>query len=88
MSFGEPSWLWGLLVLPFLAALIVYNDRRRQARLRQLVAVRLLPELTDAVAQLRMLAQRILFLGALSAFLIAIARPQFGHRSRGSQHKH
>jgi Ca-activated chloride channel homolog len=78
MSFGEPSWLWGLLVLPLLAALIVYNDRRRQARLRQLVAVRLLPELTDAVAQLRMLAQRILFLGALSAFLMAIARPQFG----------
>src|SRR5271165_1262106 len=78
MSFGEPSWLWGLLVLPLLAALIVYNDRRRQTRLRRLVAVRLLPELTDAVAQLRMLAKRILFLGALSAFLIAVARPQFG----------
>ena len=78
MSFGEPTWLWGLLVLPLLAALIVYNDRRRQARLRQLVAVRLLPELTDAVAQLRMLAKRILFLGALCAFLIAVARPQFG----------
>ena len=78
MSFGEPTWLWGLLVLPLLAALIVFNDRRRQARLRQLVAVRLLPELTDAVAQLRMLAKRILFLGALCAFLIAVARPQFG----------
>jgi Ca-activated chloride channel homolog len=78
MTFGEPAWLWGLLVLPLLAALIVYNDRRRQARLRRLVAVRLLPELTDAVAQLRMLAKRILFLGALSALLIAVARPQFG----------
>jgi Ca-activated chloride channel family protein len=78
VTFGEPAWLWGLLVLPFLAALIVYNDRRRQARLRRLVAVRLLPELTDAVAQLRMLAKRILFLGALSAFLIAVARPQVG----------
>ncbi len=78
MTFGEPAWLWGLLVLPLLAALIVYNDRRRQARLRRLVAVRLLPELTDAVAQMRMLAKRILFLGALSALLIAVARPQFG----------
>src|SRR5260370_6652177 len=78
MTFGEPAWLWGLLVLPLLAALIVYNDRRRQARLRRLVAVRLLPELTDAVAQMRMLAKRILFLGALAALLIAVARPQFG----------
>ncbi|HEY1478332.1 MAG TPA: VWA domain-containing protein, partial [Chthoniobacterales bacterium] len=78
MTFGEPAWLWGLLVVPFFAALIVYNDRRRQARLRRIVAVRLLPELTDAVAQMRMLAKRILFLLALAAFLIAIARPQFG----------
>jgi Ca-activated chloride channel homolog len=78
MSFGEPTWLWGLLLLPLLAALIMHNDRLRQARLRRLVAVRLLPELIDAVARLRMLAKRILFLGALSAFLIALARPEFG----------
>jgi Ca-activated chloride channel homolog len=78
MTFGGPAWLWGLLVLPFLAALMVFNDRRRQKRLARLVAIRLLPELTDAVAQWRMLAKRILFLGALTAFLIAVARPQVG----------
>jgi Ca-activated chloride channel homolog len=78
MNFGDPVWLWGLVVLPFLAALIVHNDRRRQTRLRRLVASRLLPELTDGVAQWRSLAKRILFLGALVALLIAMARPQFG----------
>src|ERR1700758_2860815 len=78
MTFGEPAWLWGLLVLPFLAALSVYNDRRRRMRLAQLVAGRLLPELTDAVAQVRMLAKRILFVGALSMFLVALARAQLG----------
>jgi len=78
MTFGEPAWLWGLLVLPFLAALSVYNDRRRRMRLAQLVATRLLPELTDAIAQVRMLARRILFVGALSMFLVALARPQLG----------
>ena len=78
MTFGEPAWLWGLLVLPLLAALIIYNDRRRQMRLGQLVAARLLPELTDAVGPLRMLAKRILFLGALSMFLVALARPELG----------
>ena len=78
MTFGEPAWLWGLLVLPFLAALGVNNDRRRRRRLAQLVATRLLPELTDRVAQVRMLAKRILFVGALSMFLVALARPQLG----------
>ena len=78
MTFGEPIWLWGLLVLPFLAALIVSGDRRRQARLARLVATRLLPELTDSVAPWRLLAKRMLFLGALATFLIAVARPQLG----------
>ena len=27
MTFGEPAFLWCLLVLPLLAALIVHNDR-------------------------------------------------------------
>ena len=65
MTFGEPGLLWALLVLPFLAALIIYNDRRRHQRLEQLVAARLLPELTDPVAQSRKLIKRLLFLGAL-----------------------
>ena len=78
MTFGEPGLFWCLLLLPLLAAIIVYSDRRRQKRLEQLVAVRLLPELTDPVAQSRMLIKRLLFLGALVAFLMALARPQFG----------
>ncbi len=51
MTFGEPALLWCLLVLPLLAALIMHNDRRRQKRLEQLVAARLLPELTDPVGR-------------------------------------
>ena len=78
MKFGEPALLWCLLILPLFAGLIIYNDRRRQKRLEQLVAARLLTELTDPVARLRMLIKRILFLGALSAFILALARPQVG----------
>jgi Ca-activated chloride channel homolog len=78
VTFGEPALLWCLLVLPLLAALIVYNDRRRQRRLQQLVAARLLPALTDPIAGPRKLLKRLLFLGALAAFVVALARPQFG----------
>jgi Ca-activated chloride channel homolog len=78
MTFGEPGFLWCLLVLPLLAALIVRNDRRRQKRLQKLVAGRLLPQLTDPIAKVRQLNKRLLFLCALVAFILALARPQLG----------
>jgi Ca-activated chloride channel homolog len=78
MTFGEPALLWCLLALPLFAALIMHNDRRRQKRLEQLVAVRLLPELTDPVGRLQTLIKQALFLAALAAFVLALARPQLG----------
>jgi Ca-activated chloride channel homolog len=78
VTFGEPGFLWCLLMLPLLAALIIYNDRRRLRRLEQLVAARLLSELTDPVARSRKLVKRLLFLGALVALVLALARPQIG----------
>ncbi|MEY2614988.1 MAG: Ca-activated chloride channel [Verrucomicrobiota bacterium] len=78
MTFGQPALLWCLLVLPFLGALLIHNDRRRQRRLEKLVAARLLPRLTDPIAQGRQIMKRILFLGAMAAFLLALARPQVG----------
>jgi Ca-activated chloride channel family protein len=78
MTFGEPALLWCLLALPLFAALIMHNDRRRQKRLEQLVAVRLLPELTDPIARLQTLIKQALFLAALAVFVLALARPQLG----------
>jgi Ca-activated chloride channel family protein len=78
MSFGEPVFLWFLFALPLATALVAYEQRRRRKRLGQLVAGRLLPDLTDPVAAPRMLIKRILFLGSLAAILLALARPQFG----------
>ncbi len=78
MTFGDPGLLWCLLVLPLFGALVIHNDRRRQKRLEQLVAARLLTQLTDPVARVRQLNKRILFLVALVAFIVALARPQAG----------
>jgi Ca-activated chloride channel family protein len=78
MTFGEPLWLLGLLLCPILAGLIWHTDRRRQKRLEKLAAARLLPELADSVARSGRLIKRLLFLGALACFLMALARPQFG----------
>jgi Ca-activated chloride channel homolog len=78
MTFGEPGFLWCLLGLPVLAALIIRNDKRRQKRLQQLVAARLISQLTDPIARGRQLNKRVLFLGALVFFILALARPQLG----------
>jgi Ca-activated chloride channel homolog len=78
VTFGEPALLWCLLALPLLIALVIHNDRRRRKRLEQLVAARLLSQLTDPVARLRKLVKQALFLGALVAFVLALARPQLG----------
>ena len=78
MTFAQPIWLYGLFLLPVLAALTSYNDRRNRKRLERLVASRLIPDLTDAASRMQKVMKRILFLGALSALLIALARPQVG----------
>src|ERR1700693_4406244 len=78
MRFGDPALLWCLLAVPLFAALVIQNDRRRQKRLEQLVAARLLTQLTDPVARVRQLNKRLLFLAALVAFIVALARPEVG----------
>ncbi|HZC58937.1 MAG TPA: VWA domain-containing protein [Chthoniobacterales bacterium] len=78
MTFGEPICLWFLLALPLAAGLIIYEQRRRQKRLEQLVAGRLLQRLADSAAGSRVLIRRILFLGALTVLVFAMARPQIG----------
>jgi Ca-activated chloride channel family protein len=78
MTFAQPIWLFGLLLMPLLAVLTFYSDRRNRKRLERLVAARLLPDLTDAAPRMQVIVKRLLFLGALSTLLIALARPQFG----------
>jgi len=78
MIFAQPMWLYGLILIPFLAALTFQNDRRSRKRVERLVAPKLLPQLADTPPRTQMIVKRFLFLSALSAFLIALARPQAG----------
>jgi len=78
MTFAQPIWLYGLLLIPLLAGLTTYSDRQNRKRLERLAASRLLPSLADTAPRMLVIVKRILFLGALSAILIALARPQAG----------
>jgi Ca-activated chloride channel family protein len=78
MTFAQPIWLYGLLLIPLLAGLVLHSDRQNRKRLERLAASRLLPSLADTPPRMQAIVKRILFLGALSAILIALARPQAG----------
>jgi Ca-activated chloride channel family protein len=78
MIFGEPHWLFGLLLLPIFIALCIRNDGRTRERLQKLIAARLLPALTDSVSVKLRILRRLFFLAALGCIFVALARPQWG----------
>jgi Ca-activated chloride channel homolog len=82
VTFGQPSWFIGLIVIPVLLWLIWLNARVSKKRLKKIAAPRLLPELAEAVGGQRRLLKRLLYVAALSAFICAMARPQFGFSDR------
>ncbi len=78
MSFGEPAVLWGLLVVPCLVWAMLQADSGVRRRLAQVVAPRLFDNLLEPVELSRQLLRRALLLAALTFFILALARPQWG----------
>ncbi|HXL25850.1 MAG TPA: VWA domain-containing protein, partial [Chthoniobacterales bacterium] len=78
MSFGQPSALLLLILVPVAAILMGRGDRLVRQRLERIVASRLLPSLTDTVDQRLRFCRRVLFLIALACFVFALAQPQWG----------
>ncbi len=79
LSFGAPSWFWGLLLLPLLLFLFWRAERRGTRRLREFVSPRLLPQLAATVDRFRRTAKFVLLLLALALALVALAKPRWGY---------
>jgi Ca-activated chloride channel family protein len=79
MSFAHPPVLLLLLLLPCLAGLKVWGDLRSKAVAGRMASPRLLPGLLIARGKGRGWLVLILELAALAAFIIALARPQYGY---------
>ena len=81
MRFAEPELLWSLaVVLPPLAAFLVWTWRKKQKMIRQFVQSRLLANLTVGVSHARQKLRLVLIFAAVTLLLVAMARPQFGFR--------
>jgi Ca-activated chloride channel family protein len=79
VNFGEPQWLWGLLLIPILIALFIRAEHRGLRRLQEFVSARLLPQLAGTVNRPRRVMRFGLQLLGLSLALFSLAQPRWGY---------
>ncbi len=75
MSFQSPLALIGLVLVPVLVGLYVLRERRRQSYATRFTTPALLPNLVDAAPGWRRHLPLALFLVALAAMIVGVARP-------------
>ena len=78
--FGEPLYLYLLIVLPVLAAFYFYSNYRRRKKLRLYGDPQLLKQLMPDVSKYRPDVKFWLMLAALGMIIFMMARPQFGSK--------
>jgi len=79
ITFGEPQWLWGLLLVPLLIALFIRSEQRGLKRLQEFVSARLLPQLAGTVNRPRRILRFALQLLGLALAIVSLALPRWGY---------
>ena len=78
--FGEPTYLYLLLLLPFLAAFYLYSNYKRRKNIRRFGDPTLLAQLMPDVSKYRPDVKFWIIFVAIGLFSILLARPQFGSK--------
>lgn len=78
--FGEPLYLYLLILLPFLVAFYLYSNYRRRKKIRQYGDPELLAQLMPDVSKYRPDVKFWLMFAALTMVIFMLARPQFGSK--------
>lgn len=78
--FEEPTYLYLLLLLPFLAAFYLYSNYRRRKAIRKFGDPVLMAQLMPDVSKYRPDVKFWLVFAAIALFAVLLARPQFGSK--------
>lgn len=78
--FGDPTYLYLLIVLPVLVALYLYSNYSRRKKIRQYGDPELMAHLMPTVSKYRPDVKFWLVWSALAIAILMLARPQFGSK--------
>ena len=78
--FEEPTYLYLLLLLPFLAAFYLYSNYRRRKAIRKFGDPVLMAQVRPDVSKYRPDVKFWLVFAAIGLFAVLLARPQFGSK--------
>ena len=78
--FEEPTYLYLVLLLPFLAAFYLYSNYRRRKAIRKFGDPVLMAQLMPDVSKYRPDVKFWLVFAAIGLFAVLLARPQFGSK--------
>ena len=82
LTFASPVWFAALALLPALTGLFAWSQWRSGKLVTKVVSARLRGELTGAVSRVLRTTRAVLALAALTALIVALARPQKGYTER------
>lgn len=78
--FADPTYLYLLIILPFIAAFYIYSNYRRKRNIRKFGDPELLAKLMPEVSKYRPNVKFWLTFAALTLTIFLLARPQFGSK--------
>lgn len=78
LSFADPKWFLALAIVPVVAGLYFWSQRRSDYLITRVVAPRLRAQLAGAVSVGRRVFKAVLMLAAFALIAVALARPQMG----------
>jgi len=82
LTFSQPAWFFALAIVPIIAGLYFWSQRRSDALLSKVVAPRLRAQLAGAVSMGRRTLKSVLILAVFGLVAVALARPQMGFIQR------
>lgn len=82
LTFGEPLWLWALVLVPVLAGVFWWAQAKRSALIARIVAPRLREQLASGVNLTLRWVKVGLVLLAIALVIVALAQPRMGFVQR------
>src|SRR5512134_3704637 len=87
MTFGSPTYLYGLILVPIALLFLIWAERRRRSAIARMGEPQLIARLSQDVNTRGRRIKAGLWLGALALMIISLARPQWGETRQTSTQK-